>query len=519
MEKLIGQFAFAVWDNQDRRLFLARDRFGQKPLIYARVGGRFYFASEAKSILCVLPMDPSISHQGVFNTLFFGGDQSSSTLFREIFRMPPAHYAWVDGDGRLSAHRYWNLDFSKKSGMRRDEAIERLHAVVQDAVRTQLVADVPLGFFLSGGVDSSMILYHAAQEMGEERLKTFCAVTSGLVDDPDIGASRIVARHFNAEHREINLDQTAEREAMLDYVRLIYHQEIPYYAGSNSLLHYELCRGVRRGGITTALSGDGGDEIFGGYPAYARIRRGGLLRAALGLPWVNFGVRKDRGTAFFFSDDANLLGTVYERAFGPTVGRLRKKLFKWIDIHEPRNLEVDTFRSVRPTSLLEGWMATELLLHNRHSITWQADVNGMAHGLEIRAPFLDHRVAEFMATLTDGDRVSLAGRCKILQRASLKGRVPQMVLDREKTGFGWKNANRVLHSWKRWVYGHLFPLGAPNLHLGEFFGTADLNDIWHEWESHPESMIHTGRIWQLFTFTIFCKLFLDRRTPEGLVEI
>lgn len=512
LDRLIGQFAFAIWDRKDRRLFLARDRYGKKPLLYAKFGSKFYFASEAKAILADRPGWPAICAQGLYNTMYFGFCPPPLTMFEGILHLPPSHYAWVDAEGRMTQKRYWSVDFSKKINVSLSDAKEQLAAVMQDAVKLRLIADVPLGIFLSGGVDSSTILAFAAQVPGA-KLRTFCVVTEKLKDEPDPIVARQVAEHFGTQHEEIVLKTLDAKEGLSLMAEMTWHQEFPYRQGSVSLLHYNLCRGTRQR-VTVALGGDAGDEIFGGYPNYARVRQFGFLRRMLGAPWPYLsGSRTFGGGGFLGYPDEKIIPTFYRAEFSPLLDRLDSKILSAIDPAAPSLMQEQTFRDVRPATFLDGWTATELFLNNYHGVSWLSDINGLAHGLEIRAPFLDHRIIELLASLPDQFRVSLCGKTKVLQRALIEDRVPPIVIRRKKVGLGWYNPVFVFRFWEPHLHKLVFPNGRLDPLMKEFYSEESVRGFWEDWRRDPSNFVKTHHLWLIVSLAFFCRIFLGGQSP------
>jgi len=269
---LRGMFAFAIWDSRRRQLFLARDRVGKKPLFYYHGGGIFAFASEIKALL----HHPSIPCEILVSTIphyfTFGYAPSPHTFYREIFELLPAHSLTVEVSGRIDLRRYWDLDFSRPPGKEPtiEEAAARIRDLLTEAVRKRLVADVPLGVFLSGGIDSSIVVGLMSRLM-QKPVKTFSIGFTGDKTFDETSYARLVASHFKTDHTEFIVEPKA-----IDLIEpLVWHHDGPF--GDSSAIPTYIMAQLTREHVTVALNGDGGDELFAGYLRfYATILAEGI---------------------------------------------------------------------------------------------------------------------------------------------------------------------------------------------------------------------------------------------------
>ncbi len=392
VDDLVGMFAFAIWDEKEQKLFLARDRAGQKPLKYYFDGGVFVFASELKAILRILPEKPKIDEEAIAYFLAFNHVAAPETGFLGIKKLPAAHYA-VLHNGRLEIKRYWELNFKKKAHLTYHEAKDELSKILREAVKSQLIADVPLGLFLSGGVDSAVIA-----NLMKEQLPSFKTFTIGF---PEAGfdersLARTVAQIVGSEHIELEI----KPDAVEMLPKLIYQYEEPY-ADSSALPTFYLAE-LSRKQATVALNGDGGDEAFGGYKRYYYWN------------WLHC-LKKD-----IYYDIAT------RNYFGEFL-RNKTKLKKLDDVFA---LSFNTF------------LPDDLLV--------KVDIATMAVGMEARSPFLDHRLLEFSASLPASWKVGLFSKKKILKDV-FRGQIPNEIM-RGKRGFelpvdDWFRNN--LYPWAR----------------------------------------------------------------------
>jgi len=419
VERFAGMFAFAVWDRRERVLQLVRDRMGVKPLHYGWTGGALHFASELKA-LWGLPR--TIDRAALADYLAYGFVPGPRTMFEHIHKLPPGTILSVragEEDTRPAA--YWSVAEVAQRGERFtgsfDEALERLDALVSSSVRLRMIADVPLGVFLSGGVDSSLVAAMMRRH-ATGPVKTF---TIGFTD-PAYDEARhaaAVATYLGTDHTELYV--TAE-EAM-DAIPAMAEVFDEPFADSSQIPTYIVSR-LARQSVTVALSGDGGDELFGGYHRYflgrklwaKRERVPRLLRRPAGLLLAGMPSPRLRGIAQALrARDADEL-----YAAMMTAGRLRRHLGRW---------------SASSHGLSERMMLLDQLGYLPDDILVKVDRASMAVSLEAREPLLDHRLVEFAWSLPLEMKLEpLAGK-KIL-RALLARQVPPALFERNKMGFG-----------------------------------------------------------------------------------
>lgn len=439
VHQLRGMFAFALWDDRRQRLLLARDRFGKKPLHYAWKGGRLLFASEIKAILAADPDLAQVDAQGLLNFFYFGYIPEPLTAFTQIRKLPPGHLLEF-ADGEVRERRYWDLPaYGTYNPRSEGEVLDELEEKLAEAVRIRLMSDVPLGALLSGGVDSSLMVALMARA-SSTRVKTFSIGFSNQ-DFNEAGHARQVADTFGAEHHELFVDPDIENTLM----ELTHFLEEPF--GDSSIVPtYHVCR-MAREHVTVALGGDGGDELFGGYDryqSYMRRRRAIPLPAGTGRwyrkylhPLVPTGTP---GRRFLFNlalpfrdrylDSVSLLPCERERSmFTPEFADWARK---------------QTSPYARFSGYLEGRPEADPLSEVLYldaktylpgDILTKVDRMSMATSLEVRAPFLDHELAEWAA------RLSPAWKCRggeskyILKKLAERLGVPRDVLYRPKKGF------------------------------------------------------------------------------------
>ena len=465
VRELRGMFAFAIYDRRERRLFLARDRFGKKPLYYTRrPNGDFFFASELKALRKLALSnghEPIIRPQSIYDYLSFGVVPQPDTIYHNVFSLEPASTMWVDL-ARISSKRYWDLEFEPKLETSYEEARHEVRRVLHEAVRLRLRSDVPLGVFLSGGLDSSIICYEAARELGGA-LQTFTVA----VDDPEYDESRVAARTaaILGVHNTILPLRIRPLEGAYQVVRS-YDQP---YADSSAIPTLEISK-LARQHVKVVLNGDGGDELFAGYRRDVAARWFGgaptlpiewLLRARLRSTFDR------RGVAGRFARILHGLAlTPSERYLAWSTDMLRdadKHLLWRGGPMRPTEVLVDQFLAPSLTPL-DRQLRADIGINLVSDLLIKMDVGTSAHSLEARSPFLDHKVAEYAARLPASFKVHGSTSKRIL-RDSYRGRIPGEVADGKKRGFEVPLARWLNTDLKDLVWDLL---GSSNAAIGQF---------------------------------------------------
>lgn len=523
VESLRGMFAFAIWDARRRRLFLARDRLGKKPLYYWQRDGLFLFASEPKALLCHPGVARSVDWEAFHHYLAFGYTPSARSVFAGIAKLPPAHTATLDG-GVLTLRRYWRLPDAgglAPLGGSLAEVKARIRAELREAVRLRLESDVPLGVFLSGGIDSSAVVA-TMREVTSGRIATFSiGFGTAAADFDELPYARLVARRFATDHHE----EILEPKVADLLPALVEHLDEPF-ADSSAIPTFVVAQATARH-VKVALSGIGGDETFGGYPRYLGVRLSEpyarLPRALRGLvggaarrlvaeseasrnwgDWVRrFTAGADRGlperylgwTRFFGEGDLAELATPALRA-------------RW-------EADVETaaraaFAGRRAGDPVDGACRIDLATYLPDDLLVMADRMSMAHSLELRAPFCDHRVVE--ASLAIPSAVKIPGfRLKGLLKAAFADTLPREVLAHRKQGFMVPLA-RWLRTDLRGLVEEL--LAPPRVRARGLFVPAVVERLVREHQQGSRS--HADRLWTLMIAELWMQRHLDRSAPWRL---
>lgn len=438
VQHLRGMFAFAVWDSRRKLLFGARDRFGKKPFYYTQPEtGGLLFASELKSLRSLaesLGEMWSINDQAVYDYLSLCVVPQPLTIYRQAFSLPAASWFTFDG-AYLRVERYWDLAYSPKTITSYGECLERTRTLVTDAVRLRLRSDVPLGVFLSGGIDSSVVAYEASRVLGDS-LQTFTvSVADETLDEAPVAAR--TAGALGVQNTVLQLEVTPLDELK----RIVSHYDQPY-ADSSAIPSMKIAE-LAAQHVTVVLNGDGGDELFAGYRRYLAARLSEKLhsfprwfmRALMGLtrPWAPYRRSKLGLMARFLRAHNSVNGERYLAMLTDALHEADKRQF-WRGGNLRPTEEWVTSRLPKGVSHLDTQMCTDVQINLVSDLLVKMDMATMAASIEGRSPFMDHVLAEFAAALPDHYR--LAGwRTKALLRDAYRGVLPDEVTQGAKRGF------------------------------------------------------------------------------------
>jgi asparagine synthase (glutamine-hydrolysing) len=458
---LRGMFAFAIWDAPRRQLFLARDRLGKKPLCYQHDTTAFRFASEVKAIL----QDPQVEARpdagGMLQYLTYGYVPGAWSAFQGVQRLPPGHYLTCR-DGHVEVVRYWRLRRDRKAQRSEEEWCHEIVARLEEAVRLRLVSDVPLGAFLSGGIDSSAVVALMSRATTGP-VKTF-SIGFEEPEFDELAYARQVATLFATEHHEL----VVRPDAAAVLPKLAWHYDEPF-ADSSAVPTYYVAEMTRRH-VTVALNGDAGDENFGGYDRYVanllaasfdRLPGSGLARGAIraglhllpraGTRTTTFtrgrrfleGVAEEperryaRWFCHFYGDRKTALCTPEFLAAGGEADELAALLA--------------AYRDSDALDFGDATLGADVGLYLPDDLLVKVDIASMAHALEARSPFLDHEFMEFVATIPFDLKIRGHTKKYILKRA-LRGLLPETILHRPKKGFGVPIGRWLRHELKDLVH-------------------------------------------------------------------
>jgi asparagine synthase (glutamine-hydrolysing) len=450
--KLRGMFAFALWDSRNRLLFVARDRFGKKPLYYSVTKDQLLLASELKALKVLadrVGLSWSVRDQGIFDYLSLGCIPQPSTIFDDVYALDPG--SWLTFDGRENSKRkYWTLSYLPKTRESYPYLLDRCRGLLSEAVKLRLRSDVPLGVFLSGGMDSSIVAYEASRALGAS-LRTFTVRMPGSPLDESSVALR-TSEYFGVQNTILDLD-IDPLEDVQNVVR-VYDQP---FADPSAIPSMRISK-LASEHVKVVLNGDGGDELFAGYRRYLAVRYGAafslapkpLLRALVSLIQLlpgnrrslpGFAARTMRGWAC--SGGSRYLVWTLDMLAG------RQKDDVWLKSGNRWTEELLNHVAGGDYASLDDLISTDIRVLLASDLLVKMDMASMAASLEARSPLLDHELAEFAATLPDACKVRF-GRTKAILRDAYAGLLPDEVIRGSKRGFepplsGWlKHALRPL---------------------------------------------------------------------------
>lgn len=503
---LEGMFALALWDARQRRLVLARDRLGEKPLVYREEPGRLLFASELKSLLEVPDVPRRIDPQSLDEYLTYQYVPHPHTIYQGIAKLPPGHRA-VYCDGRLDVQPYWQPDFRTEDRRPMADYVAELRELLKSSVAMRLQSDVPLGAFLSGGMDSSIIV-GLMRELTAGPVRTF-SIGFPVKEYDETHYARLVARHFGTVHEEFQV----RPDALEILPKLVWHYDEPF-ADSSAVPTWYVSQMTRRH-VTVALTGDGGDELFAGYPRYRAVWLASQLDR---LPmWVRHLLSARWWQRWPSSARQRSVRRRLKRFLEAVGESPARRYLEWIAIfNESRRAELYTheFRASLPNTdpiwfLASGlarsagrdpvtaFSLADLLTYLPGDLMTKVDIASMAHGLECRPPFLDHRVVELAARMPRSWKFH-RGQGKRILRAAFGSMLPEPILHRTKMGFGVP----LDHWFRDELKGFTQEVLLDPATLGRgYFQPAAVKLLWEEHQSGRFD--HSYRLWALLILELW----------------
>ena len=518
VQHLNGMFAFALWDAKRRRLLIARDRFGEKPLYWGVFDNTLLFASEPKVLLAHPAVKSSLNLQALRQYLSFDYVPAPLTIYEGINKLPAAHTLTLE-NGRIETRSYWCLSYKTSEPPPTEaEAADHLLELLADSVRLRLVSDVPLGVLLSGGVDSSTVAALAVRA-SSEAVKTF-SISFAESSFDESSYARAVAKYLGTDHHEERLSANLAANLVSEIGSWM---DEPF--SDPSLVPTYLLSRFTRKHVTVALGGDGGDELFAGYPMYRGHRWAenyskipGALRAGIIEPLVGMLPVKTKNLSFDYKATRFVTGAKYEPvarhhiwfgSFNPP----EQEMLLTPDVL--RNTDADIYRDARAMmaecdsrDVVEQMQSLDTRLYLAEDILTKVDRASMAVSLEVRAPFLDPRVAEFAASLPPGYK--LRGRkTKYILKRAIKDSLPPFVTRRGKKGFGVPVAE--------WLKGKLRPLARDLLSPDRVRKAGVFNPeyVTKLQDEHERGVAnHRKLLWTLLMFELWHESFIE--TPKRI---
>ncbi|HEY0050976.1 MAG TPA: asparagine synthase (glutamine-hydrolyzing) [Pyrinomonadaceae bacterium] len=442
---LRGMFAFAIWDEREKSLFLARDRVGKKPVLYShQPNGDLIFGSEFQALLQHPDVDREVDYEAIHQYLTFSCVPAPLTAFRQIRKLEPGHWLrWKNGE--IKTERYWTPDFSAKIKISEQDAVEETLRILREATKMRLISEVPLGAFLSGGVDSSTVVALMA-EASEKPVKTF-SIGFEEQDFSELKYARRVAEHIGAEHHEF----IVKPDAIEVLPTLVEHYGEPF-ADSSAIPTFYVSKETRKH-VTVALNGDGGDETFAGYERYFAIqlaekykripsilRKSVIEPAAAFLPTSMGQHSRVKSAKNFLAVSSMPKSSLYLRWMSAINEDLKAELYSENFKQKTSNDSTASvlqswFARANGSGAIDAMLLTDTMTYLPNDLLVKVDIASMANSLEARSPFLDHKVIEFAASLPEKIKVRGTETKYLLKKAASRV-VPPEVLYRRKMGFG-----------------------------------------------------------------------------------
>ncbi|RTZ60534.1 MAG: asparagine synthase (glutamine-hydrolyzing) [Gammaproteobacteria bacterium] len=522
VKQLRGMFAFAIYNFRDRSLFMARDHLGQKPLYYFNDGERLGFCSEIKGLLALDDGLRQLNHEALYEYLSLRIITAPRSMMRDIKKLPPGHCLSFKG-GKLDISRYWDLDYRRKLPLSFDEALDALEQKLEETVRYHLVSDVPVGAFLSGGMDSSLIVAMMSKITGEP-VKTF----SG--DVPYEGYSELPYCHIVGECCATDPhEMTIEPTLMRTLPDLVWHLDEPSDSLSTCMYHISA---LARKEVKVVLGGDGGDELFGGYDRYYGVRyasyyamlpesvRRHVMPKLINLmpegfwyksishqlKWMNYlsffegGRRYAKSLGYFYFSD-QYRKQLYTEQFQQAVG-----------MFDPESSIVSHYDNALADDMVDRMLYTDSNTRMVDHPVMISDRMTMAHGLESRAPFMDHKLAEFCAALPSNYKVK-GRKLRHIQIELVRRYFPDRLVNRKKQGFSSALTYLLADEYQRIYQLYLQDSRLVQAGLIRHEAIKRLLD-----EHQAKKADHGQRLWQLCNAEIWYRMYIERVGKEQIRE-
>jgi len=514
LEHLRGMFAFALYDHSKNKLICARDRLGKKPFKYYWDDNVFIFASELKSILTQPEYKKEVDYDAIHHYLTLQYCPAPMTGFKGIKKLEQAHYLILDcAKGTMQKEKYWQLDYTKKLNLSETEWENKILEELEESVKLRMISDVPLGAFLSGGIDSSAIVALMAKNSSRP-IKTFSIGFEEATHD-ETKYAQLIADKYKTDHTKL----IVKPNAMELLPKLIKQYEEPY-ADSSALPTYYLAEMTKKY-VTVALNGDGGDENFAGYERYNFQRlvlfynKFNILHKNLVLPLLNSLADKSNSTllkraypfieSLYFSDNERYLSYIQSFSRETKYALYTKEMIKKTSHLITSGIITDAFDTALATNKIDQTVYADIRTYLPDDLLVKVDIATMSHGLESRSPFLDHKFMEMTAQIPANLKLKGFNNKKyILKKALEKNLVPKEILYRKKMGFSVPLNDWIRHEMKDYIYSTLLSKKATSRKI---FNPKVIKDIL---DTHcNDNMNYAVRIWPLLILELWFQEFFD----------
>jgi len=523
VERLSGMFAFAIWDETQQKLFLARDHIGQKPLFYAQEGDNLLFGSEVKAILAVSERERTIDYEAIHHYLSLRFIPSPYTMLRHVRKLPPGHtLVWQDGRLRLS--RYWQLSFRDKLELSEQAFLQGLRGKLVETVKSHMISDVPVGAFLSGGMDSSMIVALMAKDL-QRRPQTF-AVGVEEQDFNELPYARMVARHYDTCH----IEERVQSNLIHLLPQIVWHLDEPSDPIAACMFQAAALASQH---VKVVLGGDGGDELFAGFDRYVGL---GYVDAYAHVPssirqYLIAPVLDRIPDSFTYKSATQKLRWLHQLAQLPTAGQryaeatcyfrfnhdAKRQLFSdsaWDMVRRLQSADVivQQFNQAPADTVLDRMLYADFMTRLPEHSLMLTDRMTMAHSLEARSPFLDHELVSYLAAFPDYLKIR-GRRLKYILRELAKEYLPREIVEREKQGFMFPVAYWFRHELYPFI--EHFLLDSYFVREGIFRKAAVVRLL----EEHRQSRVdHHVRLWMLLNLELWRQIYIEQSNLETVRE-
>ncbi len=508
VEKLAGMFAIAIWDTRKDNLHLIRDRIGKKPLYYYHNDDTFVFGSEIKAILQAPSIDKTLRPDAIYDFFAYQYIPDPKSIYQHIHKIKPGHFLTINKDG-FSEKRYWDITFDNNAKLSESEIKEELLDLIRHCTKQRMISDVPLGAFLSGGVDSSGIVALMAQQSDQV---TTCSIGFDEKRYNETEFAQIVAKQYQTDHHEYVVESGFEKN--LEEIAKFFDE--PF--ADQSLVPTFYVSKLARQAVTVALAGDGGDEIFAGYEKYLVDQTENMLRDKIPLFLRKQIFNRISGTLkqlpFAFARRAGSL--LHSLSLDPAaafyVSNAQIDDMTWQDLvtdafqktlgdYHPSEISIKAYNDNNGPDHVSRILYTDMKTFLPGDILVKVDRMSMAHSLEVRAPLLDHRVIEYAARIPSQLKLKKQEKKYILKEC-FKSLLPDEILYRKKMGFSVPLASWLRHELKPICERELF---AENSCLLSYFDPAKIRNYWDQHQSGKFD--HSALLWSMLMFCLWFKVY------------
>jgi asparagine synthase (glutamine-hydrolysing) len=514
LERINGMFAFALWDKEKEKLFIARDRIGKKPLYYYRAGNDIVFGSELKAMLVLPEIPREIRIDALYDYFAYQYVPDPKTIFKDIYKLEPGHYLEIDATTFLKK-QYWDVSFANVSDKNDEELKSDLRQLLDDCTQKRMISDVPLGAFLSGGVDSSIVVSLMAKN--SQSSVTTCSIGFDVEKFNETQFARVVADRFQTNHYELNVHTNVRDN--LEHIVSFFDE--PF--SDPSLVPTYFVSELARQKVTVAVAGDGGDEVFAGYQKYTTDYIENEIRNKFPL-WVRSKIFPLLSHLF-----ARINLTVFRKAssllkslsLDPAMGfyisnsQITDDTWEFITLEQtrstlngyhPSSITTDCYAKSDGKDHLSRILYTDLKTYLPGDILVKVDRMSMANSLEVRAPILDYKLIEFSASLRPELKFK-KGEKKVLLKEAFKDDLPNEILYRKKMGFSVPLADWLRGELRSIVESTLFKSADG---ISRYFNMTSIRQLWQQHLSEKND--HSTIIWNLLIFQLWWNRYMLKHT-------